>query len=236
MSVLGAARAKVMIGKMDDSVMPADVTTNSGITHQDDVDRLNSELTGSSYYQFVPQYGDDEIRRVSLVMESNQQTDRVMPTYKMEIAVAKKATVTKADRAGFGGLVSPVVKLGAFDSEGGEVSYFGGNRMLVKLPYDGSSDDLGQVRIITSPDGENWTMVDADNIVLVRPKTNLADGYVAFWTEHFSYYAVADTTVEASTTTTTAAASSSGGGGGALGWPLLMLGLIGLAIARRKNG
>ncbi len=237
MSVLGAARAKVMIGKMDDSVMPADVTTNSGITHQDDVDRLNSELTGSSYYQFVPQYGDNEIRRVSLVMESNQQTDRVMPTYKMKVAIAKEASVTKADRAGFGGLVSPVVELGAFDSEGDEVSYFGGNRMLVKLPYDGSSDDLGQVRIITSADGETWSMVDADNIVLVRPKTNLADGYVAFWTEHFSYYAVADTTIEASsTTTTTAAASSSGGGGGALGWPLLILGLIGLAKARRRNG
>jgi len=237
MSILGSARAKVMVGKMDESVAPAEVTTNSGITNQADVDLLNAELTGSSYYQFVPQYGDDEIRRVALVMESNGQTDLVMPTYKMEIAVAKEATVTKADSAGFGGLVSPVVELGAFDSEGGEVSYFGGNRMLVKLPYDGSSDDLGQVRIITSADGETWTMVDVDNIVLVRPKTNLADGYVAFWTEHFSYYAVADTTVEASsTTTTTTSASSSGGGGGALGWPLLMLGLIGLAAMRRRDG
>jgi len=234
MSVLGSARAKVMVGKMDEAVTPAEVTANSGITHQADVERLNVELTGSSYYQFVPQYGDDEIRRVALVMESNGQTDLVMPTYKMGVAVAKEATVSKADRAGLGGLVSPVVELAAFNSEGGEVSYFGGNRMLVKLPYDGSSDDLGQVRIITSADGETWSMVDADNIVLVRPKTNLADGYVAFWTEHFSYYAVADTTVDASSTTTTTAASS--GGGGALGWPLLILGLIGLAIARRRNG
>ncbi len=235
MSVLGSARATVMAGKMDDAVTPTEVTVKSGITHQADVERLNTELTGSSYYQFVPQYGDDDIRRVALVMESNGQTDLVMPTYKMEVAVAKEATVTKADSAGFGGLVSPVVELGAFNSEGDEVSYFGGNRMLVKLPYDGSSDDLNQVRIITSADGETWTMVDADNIVLVRPKTNLADGYVAFWTEHFSYYAVADTTVEASSDATTDAVSSSGGGG-ALGWPLLMLALIGLAVARRRNG
>lgn len=236
MSILGSARAKVMAGKMDDSVSPADVTTNSGITNQADVERLNSELNGSSYYQFVPQYGDDEIRRVALVMESNGQTDLVMPTYKMEVAVAKEATVTKADGAGFGGLVSPVVELAAFNSEGDEVSYFGGNRMLVKLPYDGSSDDLDQVRIITSTDGETWTTVDADNIVLVRPKTNLADGYVLFWTEHFSYYAVADTTVEASTTTSSSSsASGGGGGGGALGWPMLLLSLISLAAMRRRK-
>ncbi|MCF6282756.1 MAG: hypothetical protein L3J28_11220 [Candidatus Polarisedimenticolaceae bacterium] len=237
MSILASARAKVMVGKMDDPVTPAETTANSGITNQDDVDLLNAELTGTGYYQFAPQYGDDEIRRVALVMESNHQTDPLIPTYKMEIAVAKEATVTKADGAGFGGLVSPVISLEAFDIAGGEVSHFNGNRMLVKLPYDGSSDDLEQVRIITSADGETWTMVDPDNIVLVRPKTNLADGYVAFWTEHFSYYAVADTTIEASSTTTaTTSASSSDGGGGALGWPLLMLGLIGLAVVRRKNG
>jgi hypothetical protein len=231
MTVLGAARAKVITGKME-AKSADEAIAASGITNPDDIQLLSDLFNGVARYQFKPQYGDDDIRRIMLSIEPNAQSD--WPSYKMEVAVASDVTAAQANKAGFGGLVSPVVSLEAFDTTGTVVGHFGNTRMFVKLPYDGNSIDLAQVRVVTSADGMVWTKVDTDNIVLVRPKSNLADGYIAFWTDHFSYYAVADTTVEASTPPSSA--SSSGGGGGAIGWPLLMLGLIGLAVVRRKNG
>ena len=233
MSVLGAARAKVMAGKMDDPVARADVGRISGITDPDDAALLNDALTGQYYYPFVPQYGDDDIRRVALLMESNGQSDQIIPTYRMEVAVAPESTIAQANSAGFGGLVSPVISLQAFNSAGQAVSSFNGDRILVKLPYDGSSTDLDLVRIITSSDGAAWSAVDQDDILLIRAKSNLEEGYIAFWTGHFSLYAVANKSV--STGSTAPAATSSSGGGGAIGWPMLLLSLLGLDLLRRRN-
>ena len=231
MSVLRAARAGVMSGGMDAGLASADVLRASGITHQSDVEQLTALLVGDRYYQFAPQYGDNDIRRVALMMESNAQTDLVFPTYRMSVALAPGATVDRANGAGLGGLVSPVLSLEASDSSGAEVNHFI-SRMLVKIPYNGNSADPAQISIITSADGISWSRVDSDDIVLMRPQSNLEQGYAVFWTDHFSYYAVTDNSASSSDGTTPA--TSGGGGGGAVGWPLL-LSLLGLGLLYRRS-
>ena len=231
MSALRAASAKVMSGKLEQ--MGADAAIEaSGITNPEDIEQLRTLFAGGIRYHFKPQYGDDDIRRVALIPESNAQSDLVLPSYSMEVAIAPDVTSIKASNAGFGGLVSPVLSLQALDSAGQKVTHFNGAQMFVKLPYNGSSDDSEVVRIITSSDGDSWHSVDSNNIVLIRPKTALEDGYIAFWTNHFSFYAVTNKNIQVSGQP---AASSGGGGGGAIGWPLLLLSLLGWSLLNRRE-
>jgi len=150
----------------------------------------------------------------------NSQTERVFPSYRFRIALADKAVVNAAAAAGFGGLNTAVFSLQASDSDGNEVSNFANASVLVKLPYKGSEDSLDKVRLITSSDGEQWSMVDAVNIVLLNKQTDEEDGYLVFRTAHFSYYTIA--LADESNVSPSATEASSSGGGSAP-WLLLVL-------------
>ena len=109
------------------------------------------------------------------------------------------------------------------------VPSFSPTQMLVKLPYNGSNSNHDEINIITSPDGTAWTEVPSDQIRIIRPQTETANGYVVFLTDHFSNYAVTDSVVAASISPDTTTGS---GGGGSINLVLLLLSLLVVSCSR----
>jgi hypothetical protein len=117
-------------------------------------------------------------------------------------------------------------------------------RVLVKLPYQGSNVNLDQVKVVFTTDGSNWTAINANDVVTIQPHSDEAGaeskGFVAFWTDHFSDYAVVDSTISVASTTPVAGGgaaveSSGGGGGGAAGYIFLLGLLAGCGLQRRRK-
>ena len=234
MTILKAATATVVSGELkrlsiDEGLARAgfDQATQEAL----------ADLFGSGeLYLFTPAYGDPELAGVALMPEANPVTELTFPSYKMEVAIAAEAVADSAARQGQ--LQSPVYLLQARDSSGAEVENFSGGRVLVKLPYRGSAEGV-EVDVIYSRDaGQSWQPVAAEDVVALVGASAESDGYVAFWVDHFSDYAVVERGTRATTPTPdlgTATVASSGGGGSQ--W---LLGLISLLClvgrgARRRT-
>ena len=231
LTVFNMARATSMSGKLQ-KVAIADAAEKAGLYRAEDRTRL-AELMGDDTYVFTPAYGDPVIRDVALILPSDARTDRVFPDYRMRIELAPEDVVATANATDFGGLFSSVISLEASDIDGSLVSDFGGTRILVKIPYSGSSANTDEVKVITSADGTSWSEVPSADIAMLRPHTSDEDGFVMFWTGHFSYYAVADAAVTSvdvsSSDNVTAEEEGDSGGGGAISW-LLLVGIVWLFL------
>ncbi len=231
LSILNADIASEMSGKVSRH-STVEAAALAGVLRADHIDTLVQQA-GNELYVFAPVYGEPDVRKVAVMPVVNSQTERVFPDYKFKIALADKAVVNSAAAAGFGGLNTSVFSLQASDSSGNDVSNFGSASVLVKLPYKGSETSLDKIRLITSSDGEQWSTVDAANIVLLNKQTDEEDGYLVFRTVHFSYYTIA-LADESNVSSSVAEAASSGGGSAP--WLLLLLpALYSLRIRAKKQ-
>ncbi len=181
---------------------------------------------------YRPVYGDEKLRRLAVMPELDGTNERVFPSYRLRAAIADDGIIAAARGAGLGELASPVFLLQARDAQGEPVNRFTG--VLIKLPYGGVGESAGEVKVLHSADGVQWSALDEGSIVMVQPRSAEADGMVVFHTTHFSYYAVADTD---SATLSPQSSSSSGGGGGAVSWWLPLIGLLWLVLngVRRRD-
>ena len=231
MSILRAESAGVASGAVT-RMAASEALSAAGITNATPAELFPS----GEVYLFKSKYGSSAVRAVALMPEANGQTELVFPTYQMQVVLAGIDVVAAATDAGLGGLVSEVFSLQATDRNGNKVSGFSGNRVLVKLPYNGSNTDLEQVKVIHSTDGSTWTAISRDDVVTLQPYSNEAgmgrEGYVAFWADHFSDYAVVDSSRIVTDGSSQELDSDSSGGGGALDHFLLLIGLIVMGVAR----
>lgn len=228
LSILNAARASETSGKLQ-RVTVAEAADKAGLFRTEDKAKL-AELLGSDVYIFSPIYGDPVLRSVALIPPANSVTDRTFPDYQMYVALVSDDVITNANNAGLGALFSSVISLEAVDIDGSKLSSFAGTRILVKIPYTGSNENAEEVKVITSEDGNSWNAIDSSDIALLRPQTNHEDGFVMFWTGHFSYYSVTNTNVEAVDSSTTNSTAAEGGGGGSISWLLLLVAISGFFI------
>jgi hypothetical protein len=160
------------------------------------------------------------VRDTALMSEKNHQADSVLPSYRFLIRVDDGEFVENAVQAGRIRL-SQVYKVEATNSDGDSVNQFPGTPLFIKLPWTGS--DSKALAVITSDNGENWSDIQAEQIVVAQAAGSELDGYVVVRTDHLSYFAVGE---KSSTTTDSAGDSgSSGGGGVALLLPLVLLGI-----------
>ncbi len=230
LSILNADIASEMSGKVSRH-NTVDAAALAGVIRAEHIEKLIQQA-GNELYVFTPVYGEPDIRKVALMPMFNSQSERVFPNYRFRIALADNAVVKAAADAGFGGLNAAVFSLQASDSNGNEVSNFGNASVLVKLPYKGSETDLDKVKLITSSDGKQWSMVDTVNIVLLNKQTDDEDGYLIFNTVHFSYYTIA-LADESNVSSSVTEVSSSGGGSAP--WLLLLLPVFYSLRVRDKN-
>ncbi|VAX09033.1 hypothetical protein MNBD_GAMMA25-109 [hydrothermal vent metagenome] len=227
LSILNAARASETNGKFQ-RVSVADAAAKAGLFRAQDKATL-AELLGSHAYIFRPVYGDPVLRRVALIPPANSVTDRTFPDYQMYVGLAANDVISNANNAGLGALFASVISLEAVDIDGSKLSSFAGTRILVKIPYTSSNENTKEVKVITSEDGTNWIEIDSNDIAILRPQTNEEDGFILFWTGHFSYYSVTNVNVAAvdSTTGNSEIAEAGSGGGGAISWLLLLVAFSG---------
>ena len=234
MTVLRSARARQVSGLMQRK--PAVSVIDDGIVaNTADAQKLQDLFGNREIFVYRPNYGDASLRNTALLAEINGQSSLLYPSYRFEIALAADSRIQQLESAGQGTLVSPLISLQARDHNSQAVTRFDSARLLVKLPYNGSSDDLQRLRVVTSSAAGQWTPIDNADIVTVQPQTSTTDGYVVFWTEHFSDFAVTDVALGASTTPTVdadAAQAASSGGGAGLG--LVLLSALALLRCRRK--
>ncbi len=228
MTALRSASADVVTGVLNS------MSASAGIELAGISGTLAALFTTGNAYVFSSSYGDQDLRAVALMTEANGQSDLVFPSYRMRVAFSDNAASAAA--TGLGGLTSKVFSLKALDSSGGEIRNFV-TRVLVKLPYEGVNSNRDEVKVITSINGVDWTVVDEDDIAMLVPQSDLANGYVAFWTDHFSDYAVVDSTISSAPSDGGSPASAdSSSGGGAIGPEWLLLSLFaGYGMQRRRR-
>ena len=227
MTILKSASATIATGS------PVRLAVDAAISKAgySDPAQVAGRFGGSELFLYRPNYGDAMLRQVALLSDTTPQVELVFPNYQMQVAIAARAVTDSAAGAGFGGLASPAFGLEASDKGGRPVSSFAATPLILKLPYDGSSTDPDKVRVITSSDGSGWSAIDKAKIVHVQPRSIDGNGYVAFQTDHFSYFAVADKDVQV---LGDSSAASDSGGGADYGLPLLASLLLGGALLRRK--
>ncbi len=223
MTALRSASAEVVVGVLT-SMSASDAISKAGID-----ETLTALFATGESYLFRPSYGDRELRTVALMVETNGQSELVFPTYRMQVAFADSTVSSAAAATDLGELVSRVFSLEVLNSSGDEVTNFV-TRVLVKLPYESANSNRDEVRVITSSNGVDWATINDDDIAMLVAKTSSTDGYVAFWADHFSDYAVVEKTASSVPPTgggtTEPPADNSSGGGGAIGLELLLLSLL----------
>ena len=234
MTALRAATAPVVSGVMERMSVTAGISA-AGMADSDGAAALAARFASGEVYLYRPNYGNSAVRAVSLMPEANGQTELVFPTYRMQVALSDSSVVSAAANTAFGELASEVFSLEATDKNSYEVAHFSGARVLVKLPYEGAGESADEIDVIVSTNGADWQAIDRDDIALVQPHDDEtgagSEGYVAFWTDHFSDYAVVDklraTPPPQSTGAPADGGSSNSGGGGGAGYVLLLLCLLG---------
>jgi len=235
MSVLRAARAADASGVLQRRSLD-DVIAAAGIADGDDAERLRQAFGSNEVFAFRPRYGDQALRKLALLAEVNGQSELLYPGYRIRAALADEASVARLQAGGQGALVSAVISLQARDRDARAVVRFDAARLLVKLPYTGGSGDLRQLRVMTATDGGDWSPIDHDDLVAVQAADGGRAGYVLFWTDHFSDFAVTDTALGAATIPAPGSGSgqaAGSGGGGGTGLGLALLGVVALFRRRR---
>jgi hypothetical protein len=170
------------------------------------------------------------VRDTAVMAEKNRQAETVLSHYRFLIRVESgESMVENAAQAGHLRL-SQVYKVEATNSDGESVSQFPGTPLFVKLPWTASDRDA--LRVITSENGESWSDLQAEQIVVAQPASEELDGYVVVKTDHLSFFAVGERSQAVSDNS---GDSSGGGGGGGAVLVLPLLLLAGLWTARRNS-
>ncbi|MCF6363542.1 MAG: hypothetical protein L3J88_09420, partial [Gammaproteobacteria bacterium] len=232
MTVLGSARARQVSGLMQRKLM-ASVIDGGIVANTADAQKLKDLFGNGEIFVYQPNYGNASLRNTVLLAEINGQSSLLYPSYRFDIALAADDRLRDLAAAGQGTRVSPLISLRARDHRSQAVSRFDSARLLVRLPYNGSSDDLRQLRVVASSATDQWTAIDSADIVTVQPQTTTSDGYVIFWTGHFSDFAVTDVALGTPPTVDVDDAQASSSGGGA-GPGLVLLSTLALLWRRRK--
>jgi uncharacterized protein (TIGR03382 family) len=226
LSILGSANAPVFAGYMSESDAETGMT-GLGLTSEEVAVLREQMPSSSSIYLFKPRYGDQMVKDTAIMTDRNGQAETIMMTYRFLLRVEEGEAVDAAAQAGRLNL-SQVYKIEAKNSDGQSVEQFPGTPLFIKLPWTGSNQQA--LTVMSSENGESWSDLQADQIVVAQPATAEQDGYVVIRTDHLSFFAVAEKS-EAETTSDSdsnsdSGSSSSGGGGGLLMLPLLLLGWL----------
>lgn len=223
MSALKSAVARIATAQPSMTNLVSAAMASSGISNADDVTKLLGEFRNSNVYHFQTQQGDAEIRKVMVMSD-----DATFNGHTLQVAVADSAVSGSASGAGLGDMVAGAEVFSLeFHKPSGDTQSVFVSPVVVKLPYSGSSNDPSEVNIITSADGSAWSLVDPANLLVVRAKTDLEDGYIVFKTTHFSYYTV----TAARTADAASAEESSSEGGGTFDYFILMFGLFSILFS-----
>lgn len=225
--IAGVAEGAFIRNSATEAISKADISTDAALAA--------ILFPSGEVFSYQARYGTSAIRKVSLMLDDNAQTEMMFPSYRVRVRLSDLDVVASVADANMGGMTSDVYSLEMTDSNSNPVTNFMGSRVLVKLPYGGSNTNLEEVKVIFSTDnGVSWTEVNTDDIAYLRPYSEVAgaesEGVIAFWTEHFTDYVVVDSTLVSTTDTQTSTASS---GGGSVDYVLFLMALFVLALTDR---
>jgi hypothetical protein len=229
MTILGSDRAIVAAGEMRKaSLSEALHATKIETTHQS---ILASTLKSDNVYYYRANYGEPMVREFAVLVQANDQSDRVYPSYRVNVLFDKKG-LDKAKQSGLNNFASDVLAITLLNSNSRVVETPANEPMVVRLPYLQKNNDKGMISIGYSADGENWSELDTVEIIAVQPKTENRVGYVLVEINKLGHFVVMDQALSARSSTdfnSEAVPPSSGRkSGGALIYllPLLLGGLL----------
>jgi hypothetical protein len=231
LSRLGAAIAPVFTGTMKET--PSESGMSGLGLDSDEISQLQGLMPASdAIYLLKPRYGDQMVRETAVMAEKNRQAETVLSNYRFLIRMEDgESVVDTASQAGRLRL-SQVYKIEATNSDGESVGQFPGTPLFVKLPWTGSDDQA--LSVIRSENGESWSDLSSDQIVVAKPASGELDGYVVIRTDHLSFFAVGEKSQTVADNSGDSGSSSGGGGGGGGALVLLPLVMLGVFAARRK--
>jgi MYXO-CTERM domain-containing protein len=142
-------------------------------------------------------------------------------------------------------LKSEVISIHAIDKKKPEaeqkIKQLNLDNFLIELPYEGESNDGQLVSVLTSTDGQQWSVIPIEDILLISPQTEKQDGFVIIQSNKFGSFVSAiksraDNKAPGTDLDETDAdnASSSDSGGSQSPWLLLLLSLAGIALRKKS--
>ncbi len=177
------------------------------------LERAVAQHGGDAHFHvLIPRYGRETLRNSLVALPGNTVTDALAPKWRTELLLFQRSphlTGLIRDR-GFGNLASDVVKTSFLDDRKRPMENLLGNRMLVKLPYQGRATGKDGIEVLISTDGREIHRIDPNDVLLFVPSAADSDGvrlpgstltdpvsstengYVLFLTDQPGFFAVAD--------------------------------------------
>ena len=195
MTVLGSDQAEVAAAALKKSDLET-IIKSLNIKDSRHKEIITDKMASDEAYHFIPTHGNRSIQQVAVLVQANDQTDRIYPHYRAKTLITEQ-NLERAKKSDLNNLASEIVFLELTDSNNQSLS--GSNEMmLVKIPTLQQSTEVENLAIAYSSDGSNWWEPASLEILAMKPKTNAEEGYVLFESDKLGYFALTDKSLAAS--------------------------------------
>ena len=220
MTVLGSDQAEVAAAALKKSDLE---TIIKSLDIKDSLHKeiITDKMASDEAYHFIPTHGNSSIRQVAVLVQANDQTDRIYPHYRAKTLITEQ-NLGHAKKSGLKNLASEIIFIEFTDSNKKAVNGLS-ETLLVKIPTLQQPAKIENLTLAYSSDGANWWEPSSIEILAIKPKTNASEGYVLFESDRLGYFALTDKSLAADsnaqaidpedTSTDTTNEDSSGGGG-----------------------
>lgn len=157
---------------------------------------MQSEFTDSSSFYFMINKGKFTLRNMASAISGNAINTVLLPTVRVNLAMiegAEPVAQSVLDTLGFGQLSSPVFRFDMLDASKRPMENFNGSNMFMKVAYKGDKTELAQINVVVADTTVHkvYTVPESD-IVMMKPASEIEDGYVIFKMKETGYFLVAN--------------------------------------------
>ncbi len=157
---------------------------------------MSPSLPSQDAFMFYGTKGKKSLRSMAAAIDGNTVSRLLFPTYRgvlglLEDAIPAAEGILRERK--YGRLSSDVFYFEVRDAGKNHVVSFNGASMFLKASYKGQQTDVNNINVVMADWGVNKVRaIPASDILEVRPKGDLGEGYVIFKTTEPGYFIIAD--------------------------------------------
>lgn len=173
-------------------------------TTADVLDMAGSELAAlltpgfndETSFAFKVNKGVISLRNMVAVINGSAVNNILFPTFRGTLGLlegVERATQDFLKAQGYGLLRSSVFYFDVLDKQKNQLVHFNDAEMLMKIAYKGGQSELNKINIVTADRAlSRVKLLPAADVLMLKPATVLADGFVVFKVKTTGYFLVTD--------------------------------------------